>query len=58
VEAGTAVVAGVDCDDIVRITDEILTDQEVYDRMANAINPYGDGHASERIVAVLKERFA
>lgn len=58
VEAGTAVVAGVDCDDIVRIADEILTDQSVYDRMANAINPYGDGHASERIVAVLKEQFA
>ena len=57
VEAGTAVVAGVERDAIVQITDEILTDQVVYDRMANAINPYGDGHASERIVAALKEQF-
>ena len=58
VEAGTAVVAGVECDAIVQITDEILTDKTVYDRMANAINPYGDGHASERIVAILKDSFA
>ena len=58
VEAGTAVVAGVECDTIVQIADEILTDKAVYDRMANAVNPYGDGHASERIVAVLKDRFA
>ena len=58
VEAGTAVVAGVECDAIVQITDEILTDKTVYDRMANAVNPYGDGHASERIVAILKDSFA
>ena len=58
VEAGTAIVAGVESDDIIRITDVILTDKTVYDRMANAINPYGDGHASERIVAALKARFA
>jgi len=57
VEAGTAIVAGVETDDIVRIADEIITDKAVYDRMANAINPYGDGHASERIIAALKEQF-
>lgn len=57
VEAGTAVVAGVAAGDIVRIVDEIYSDESVYARMANAINPYGDGHASERIVAVLKETF-
>ena len=58
VEAGTAVVAGVQADDIVETTERILTDKAVYERMANAINPYGDGHASERIVRVLKENFA
>ena len=58
VEAGTAVVAGVERDVIVQIADELLTNQAAYDRMAMAINPYGDGHASERIVAALKERFA
>ena len=58
VDAGTVVVAGIERDDIVRIADEIITDKDVYNRMANAINPYGDGHASERIVAILKEQFA
>lgn len=57
VEAGTAVVAGVEAADILRIADEIYTDERVYARMANAINPYGDGHASERIVGVLKKAF-
>ena len=33
----------------------LLTDQESYDRMAKAVNPYGDGHASERIVARIIE---
>ena len=36
---------------------ELLTSPEAYDRMANAVNPYGDGQASERIVAALAERF-
>ena len=58
VEAGTAVVAGVETADIVRVAERILTDEQEYARMANAINPYGDGHASERIVNVLKESFA
>ena len=58
VEAGTAVVAGVKTADIVDITERILTDETVYARMANAVNPYGDGHACERIVRVLKENFA
>ena len=49
VAAGTAVVAGVDTADIVRIADEIFTNKAVYERMAKAQNPYGDGHASERI---------
>lgn len=57
VEAGTAIVAGVKTDDIVRIVDEIYTDKNVYATMANAINPYGDGHASERIVEILKREF-
>ena len=28
----------------------LLTDKEEYNKMANAVNPYGDGKASERIV--------
>jgi UDP-N-acetylglucosamine 2-epimerase (non-hydrolysing) len=57
VEAGTAVVVGTDRERIVRVAGELLTSQRAYERMANAVNPYGDGHASERIVAALGERF-
>lgn len=57
VEAGTAVVAGVDKDRIVQIVHAILSDEDEYRSMANAANPYGDGHASERILEILKESF-
>lgn len=57
VQAGTAVVAGVDTSDIVRIADRILSDEDAYRSMANAANPYGDGHASERIREIIKECF-
>ena len=35
----------------------LLTDEAAYTRMAKAVNPYGDGHASERIRAHLLEYF-
>jgi UDP-N-acetylglucosamine 2-epimerase (non-hydrolysing) len=57
VEAGTAVVVGTQRERIVRVAGELLTSRQAYERMANAVNPYGDGHASERIVAALAERF-
>lgn len=50
VEAGTLKLAGVDKDTIYRLTEELLTNKEVYEQMAKAKNPFGDGHASERIV--------
>ena len=57
VEAGTAVVVGTDRDRIVSVASELLTSRAAYERMANAVNPYGDGQASGRIVAALAERF-
>jgi UDP-N-acetylglucosamine 2-epimerase (non-hydrolysing) len=57
VTAGTAVVVGTNRDRIVSVASELLTSKEAYDRMANAVNPYGDGHASGRIVAALERRF-
>jgi UDP-N-acetylglucosamine 2-epimerase (non-hydrolysing) len=57
VTAGTAVVVGTDRERIVATASELLTSREAYERMANAVNPYGDGRASERIVAALAERF-
>jgi UDP-N-acetylglucosamine 2-epimerase (non-hydrolysing) len=57
VEAGTAAVVGTDRERIVGVASTLLTSPEAYARMANAVNPYGDGRASERIVAALAERF-
>lgn len=50
VEAGTVKVVGVDEEEIYQNAVTLLTDQAAYQKMAKAINPYGDGHASERIV--------
>ncbi|MBQ8275146.1 MAG: UDP-N-acetylglucosamine 2-epimerase (non-hydrolyzing) [Clostridia bacterium] len=49
VEAGTVKIIGVDEDVIVAETECLLTDAAAYEAMAHAVNPYGDGHASERI---------
>jgi UDP-N-acetylglucosamine 2-epimerase (non-hydrolysing) len=57
VEAGTAVVVGTNRERIVSVASELLTSREAYQRMANAVNPYGDGKASGRIVEALAERF-
>ena len=54
VEAGTAVLAGTDIDKIYGYCEKLLLDQDFYAVMANAVNPYGDGHASERIAAILE----
>ena len=57
VEAGTVKVIGVDENDIYDSAKRLLDNEEEYGRMARAVNPYGDGHASERIVeAILKIR--
>ena len=49
VEAGTVKLAGVERRAIVDMASELLEDPEAYGRMARAVNPYGDGHACERI---------
>jgi UDP-N-acetylglucosamine 2-epimerase (non-hydrolysing) len=50
-EAGTAVLAGLNEESIVRATAALLDDPEARQRMSRVHNPYGDGHASERIAA-------
>lgn len=55
VEAGTVKLVGTDSDIIVNEASKILNDENEYAKMSKAINPYGDGKASERIVnAILK----
>jgi UDP-N-acetylglucosamine 2-epimerase (non-hydrolysing) len=53
VQAGTAKLVGTDVAAIVGGVSELLTDPGAYARMANAVNPYGDGHACERILRAL-----
>lgn len=53
IEAGTLKLAGVEEETIYNLTKELLTDSALYNQMAQASNPYGDGHASERIVEAL-----
>ena len=53
VEAGTVQVIGTDPQKIVNKVMQLLKDSREYERMACAVNPYGDGHAARRIVAAL-----
>ena len=53
VQAGTVKLVGTDTDTILRETQNLLNNQQVYLKMAKAANPYGDGHAAERIVQAL-----
>jgi UDP-N-acetylglucosamine 2-epimerase (non-hydrolysing) len=55
VEAGTVKLVGTNTETIVSETERLLGDRLEYERMARAINPYGDGHAGERIVSALLE---
>lgn len=57
IEAGTVRLAGTDKKKIFREISALLENQEQYDRMAEAINPYGDGHASERIIRAILQYF-
>ena len=58
VEAGTARLVGTERGEIVARVEELLADADCYARMAEAINPYGDGTAAEKIVGFLSEKVA
>lgn len=53
VEAGTLKLVGTEENNIYKNFKELLINQELYNRMSNACNPYGDGNACKRIVAIL-----
>jgi len=57
VEAGTARLVGTARERIVAVASALLTDGAAYERMAQARNPYGDGHAAVRIVETLRRYF-
>lgn len=53
IEAGTAKLVGTESQRIFKETKRLLSDQAEYEKMARAVNPFGDGHAAERIVQIL-----
>ena len=57
VEAGTVRLAGVEEENIFRLAAQLLSDREEYQRMARAVNPYGDGQACRRIAGAIAWHF-
>lgn len=57
VESGTVKVAGVKEENVFLVTDKLLNDSEEYQKMANAVNPYGDGKACEKIEKAIIDYF-
>ncbi len=57
VAAGTARLAGTEEEDVYAMARELLTDPVAYEKMARAVNPYGDGRACERIADAIEYHF-
>lgn len=57
VKAGTVKLSGIKKEDIFSIADELINNEEAYNKMAHAVNPYGDGKACSRIVEHIVEYF-
>jgi UDP-N-acetylglucosamine 2-epimerase len=57
VAAGTVRLCGVEHDDILAAASELLTDERAYEKMARAVNPYGDGKACPRIAQAILYSF-
>ena len=55
VDAGTVTLIGTDEERIFKEVDRLLHDQDHYDSMANAVNPYGDGMAANRTLAAIAQ---
>ena len=57
IAAGTARLVGVEKGNIVKVTEMLLNDENEYAKMAKAVNPYGDGNASKRIIEAIIARY-
>jgi UDP-N-acetylglucosamine 2-epimerase (non-hydrolysing) len=58
IAAGTAQLIGTKTDHIVATAAKLLQSPEAYDRMATAINPFGDGQAAQRILKTVQTYLA
>lgn len=57
IAAGTARLVGVEKGNIIKVTEMLLNDENEYAKMAKAVNPYGDGNASKRIIEAIIARY-
>ncbi|QZT34177.1 UDP-N-acetylglucosamine 2-epimerase (non-hydrolyzing) [Caldalkalibacillus thermarum TA2.A1] len=57
VQAGTLKLAGTQEEDVYQLAHQLLTDDRLYEQMAKASNPYGDGQASRRIAEAILHYF-
>jgi UDP-N-acetylglucosamine 2-epimerase len=57
IRAGTLKLIGTEFETVYEETKRMLTDEKIYREMSRAVNPYGDGHASERIVKIILDQF-
>ena len=57
IKAGTLKLVGTNSENVYKETMRLLTDHDEYERMSKASNPYGDGHASERIADAIINKF-
>lgn len=57
IEAGTVKLAGIEEEQIFRMACELFDDAQAYEKMAHAVNPYGDGHTCQRIVQAIAHHF-
>jgi len=58
VNAGTVNLVGTDCDNIVNSVNTLLQNQQEYEKMSKAVNPYGDGKAANKIVEWMEQQNA
>lgn len=56
IEAGVAKLVGTDNERIFSETMRLLANERLYKSMSRRLNPYGDGHAAERIVKIILEK--
>lgn len=57
VDAGTVKMVGVKEENIFKVANELINNFDAYQEMSNAINPYGDGNASKRILEAIKSYY-
>lgn len=57
IDAGTVLLAGIEEEVIYNMAHELITDEDAYKKMSNAVNPYGDGTAVDKTIEAIKDYF-